>query len=145
MPTCTVDLHQAVGTRCYVAADFTKMLGHCFKVDRWHNDPCTHAPRGAYGAEYIGPGVAAIAWCSRSAPAPGPDAGLRALLTNPGLVLPPDFQWFAECVGRQGSSDQAGKVFLCVSWAAMSCSGWNGRAVSLRKANLANNLPTLRS
>ncbi len=145
MPSGAIDLHQAVGARCNVAADFTKMLAHCFKINRRHDDPGTHAARRAYGAEYIGPGIAAIARCGWPAAALCPDPGQRALLAHPGFVLPPNLERFADSMRRQSGSDQVGEVFLCVSWAAMSCSGWKGRAVSLRKASLANNLPTLRS
>ncbi len=140
-----IDLHQAVCTWCNTVADLTKMLAHRFKIDRGHDDPGTHAACRADGAEHIGPGVTTIARCSRSAAALCPHPGQRALLTDAGFILPPDFQRFAHRMGRQSGSDQLGKVFLCVSWAAIFCSGWKGRAVSLRNASLANSLPTLRS
>ena len=145
MPSGAVDLHQAVRARCDVAADFGKMLAHGLKVERRHDKACTHAARRAHGAEYVGPGVATITRCRRSAAAGRPHAGLRALLAYAGFILPPDLQRFAGSVGRQGGRYQVGKVFLCVCWAAASCSGWNGRAVSLRNARRASNLPTLRS
>jgi hypothetical protein len=145
MPPGAINLHQTVRARCHITADFAKVLAHGFEIDRRHDNSRTHAARWANGTEHIGPGIAAIAWCSRSAAALGPNPGQRALLTHSGFILPPDFERFASGMGRQSGSDQVGEVFLCVSWATASCSGWNGRAVSLRKASLANNLPTLRS
>ena len=145
MPAGAIDLQQAVGARCHIAADDLKMLAHGFKVDGRHHDPGAYATGRAHRAEQIGPGIAAIAWCRRTTATLGPHPGERALLTNPGLILPPDFERFAGCFGRQGSGNQASEVFLCVSWQVLSCSGWNGRTDSLRNDNLASSLPTLRS
>ena len=145
MPTGAIDLHQAVRARCYMAADFGKMFAHGFKIDRRHDDPRTHTARGAHGAEYVSPGVAAITRCSRPAAAGRPHAGLRALLTDSGFILPPDLQRFAGGMRRQGGLYQRSEVFLCVCWAEASCSGWKGRAASLRNASLASSLPMLRS
>ena len=145
MPTGAINLHHAMRARCDTAADFTKMLAHRFKIDRRHDDPGTHTPRWAYRAEYISPSIATIARCRRSAAALRPHAGQRPLLADASFILPPNFERFAGGVGRQSGRYQVGKVFLCVAWAAVSCSGWNGRTLSLRNASLASSLPTLRS
>jgi len=145
MPAGAIDLQQTMRARCDVTAYFQKMLAHGFKVYRRHNQPSTYAAGWTHSAEHVGPAIATIAWCSRPAAARRPDAGERALLANAGLVLPPDLKRFAGSVRRQGSSDQGSEVFLCVSWAVASCSGWNGRAVSFRNDSFAKSLPTLRS
>ena len=49
----------------------------------------------ADGTEQIRPGEAPVARRARAAPAPGPDAGQRALLANPCFVLEPDFDRLA--------------------------------------------------
>ncbi len=87
MPAGAIDLYQAMRAWCEAAVDFDKMAAHGFKTGRRHDDTCTHAARRAHGAEYVGPGIAMIASCSRSAAAARPHAGLLALLADPGFVF----------------------------------------------------------
>ena len=59
---------------------------------------------GTDGTEQIGPVVALVA--PRPATARGPDAGQRALLSDAGFVLPPDFDRLVARVRRDAGTDQ---------------------------------------
>jgi hypothetical protein len=145
MPAGAIDLQQAMRVWRHGAADLLEMLVHGCNVDRRHDQARPDAPRGADGAKQIGPAIASVARLRRPTAAARPDTRQRALLTNPGLVPPPDFQRLAARLGRQRFIDQRGKVFVCACWRARSRSGWNGRAVSLRNPGFFKSLPTLRS
>jgi hypothetical protein len=53
----------------------------------------------------------------------GPDAGQRALLADPGLILEPDFDRLAFGAVRDLRRDCRGEVFLNVAWASSSACG----------------------
>ena len=69
----------------------------------------------------------------------------RALLTDAGLVLPPKLDRLVARMRGDGGSDQIGKVFLCASWIAASCSGHRGRTEIRRKPRRRSKSPTDRS
>src|SRR6185437_1416211 len=99
----------------------------------------------ANGAKYVGPVTALVAQRRWTRAPFGPDVGQRALLADACLVLPPELDWLAAHLLRDGVGDQAGKVFLCVSWADASACGWRGRTEIRRKFSRRSSLPTLRS
>ena len=92
-------------------------------VDRGQNQRRCGTLGRADGSKQIGPLVALIAAASGTAAPLGPHIGQGALLTDPGLVLPPEFDGFAFGGIRDGVGDQVGEVFLCASSACLSCSG----------------------
>jgi hypothetical protein len=81
------------------------VLVHGFDVDGRQHQSGANATGRADGAEQIGPGEAPVARRARTGTAPGPDAGLRALLANPCFVLEPDLD-------RLVSGTFAERVFL---------------------------------
>ena len=70
--------------------------------------------------EILTPGVALVARRCGARATLSPDPGQRALLPDPGLVLPPHFQRFAAGVLRQGRFYEGGEVALKDACAAGS-------------------------
>ncbi len=86
-------------------------IGPPYTVDRWQHESRANATRRADGAEQVGPGVALVARCARTAAAVGPDVGQAALLADPGFVLPPQLDRLAASRLGDRGGDQGGKVF----------------------------------
>jgi hypothetical protein len=80
---------------------------------------CNYKPRCSAG-------LVARAVASRA----GRNAGERALLADPGLILPPYFQRLAAGVPRQRCVYEGGEVALKDARAAASCPGWRGWGAS---------------
>lgn len=91
------------------------------------------------------PLVAAVAWRDRATALLRPDIGPATLLADTRLILQPELDRLTAGFGRNGGGDQLGVVFLCVSWAATSASGWRGRTERRRKRKRRSSFPTLRS
>src|SRR6202023_3077030 len=127
------------------SADFLQMQVHRFEVGVRQHEPGADAPRRADGAEQVGPLIALIAWCCRSAAPLRPDARQAALLTNTSFVLPPQLDRFALCGRGDDGGDQLGEVFLCASCAAASAWGWRGRTEIWLNINVFRSRLTLRS
>ena len=126
-------------------ADLGQVLVHSLDIDLWHDQggPC---PAGwADGAEQISPGEPAVALDAGARAAFGPDAGQRALLTDAGFVLEPDFDWSTGEDFWDRSACAVGEVFLKLSCASRSVFGWIGRADMLLKLSFLSTLPTVRS
>ena len=95
MPASPVHDEQGDGSRTDAFPDFNQMLVHRFDVDGGQHQGGANATVRADGAEQIRPGEAPVTRRARAGAAPGPDAGQRALLANPCLVLKPDFNRLA--------------------------------------------------
>ena len=91
MPSGPVNDKQGDCSRTDAFPDFNQVLVHGFDVDGRQHQSGANATGRADGAEQIGPGEAPVARRARTGAAPGPDAGLRALLANSCFVLEPDF------------------------------------------------------
>ena len=81
------------------------------------------AARRTDRAEDTGPIVALIAQRRRPCALFRPDVGQAALLADTCFILPPELDRLAPGLGRDGVSDQCGKVFLCASCAKLSACG----------------------
>ena len=115
MPARPVEQHNGVTAWRDVTADLGEMQVHGLAVGHGQNESGTGIARGTDGAEQIGPVVALVARCARSAAAFGPNPGQRALLADPGLILPPELDRLALGMRGDAGSNQIGKVFLCAS------------------------------
>ena len=115
-----------------LAADRIQMQRHGLSIRRRHNQACCDATLRTGGAKQIGPVVTSIARRPRPCSASGPNAGQRALLADPGLILEPDFDRLAFGAVGDLRRDCRGEVFLNVSWASSSACGWRGLTDSLR-------------
>ena len=127
VPAGAVADEDGVRTWGHLSADLLEMLVHGSGVGGRHDDGGADAALGADRAKQVDGGMAVVAHHERSRPHRGPDVGVSALLADPGLVLEPDLYGRGGGAGEQRFSDQIGKVFLNVSWAAASVFGWNGR------------------
>jgi hypothetical protein len=123
MPSGSVQDDDGVGAWGDPSADLGQMQGHGFGVDIGQHQAGADASGGADGAEQIGPAIAAVAGRGWTAAALGPDAAQRALLADPGLVLPPELDRLASGGMGDRIGDQSGEVFLCAAWAAASWAG----------------------
>jgi hypothetical protein len=68
--------------------------------------------------------VPLIARSRRPGSSPRPEAGQRALLTDPRFVLPPDLERLADRRDGKSFGYELREVFLKASWAAASLRGW---------------------
>src|SRR6202035_2028471 len=93
------------------SADFLQMQVHRFEVGVRQHEPGADAPRRADGAEQVGPLIALIAWCCRSAAPLRPDARQAALLTNTSFVLPPQLDRLALCGRGMTAATNSAKFF----------------------------------
>lgn len=145
MPSGSVKEQDGVTAGRHLAADLLEMQVHRFGIGIRQDQSRADIATRTDSAEYVGPLTTLVARRGRAAAALGPNAGQRALLANPGFILPPKFdRFFARMLGDDGF-DQIGKVFLCVSCAAGSCRGCRGRTDSRRKPRRRSIAPTLRS
>ena len=95
MPARPVHDEQGDCPNADALADFSQMLVHGFDVDGGQHQAAANATGRADGTEQIRPAEAPVAPRTRTGAAPGPDAGQRALLANPCLVLKPDLDQLA--------------------------------------------------
>ena len=95
MPSGSVHDEQRDCFGTHAFPDFNQVLVHGFNVDGRQDQRGAGAAGRADGTEQIRPVEAPVAQRARAGAAPGPDAGQRALLANPCLVLEPDFNRLA--------------------------------------------------
>ena len=145
VPTGAVEDKRGMSARGDGAGDLLEMQAHRFGVGVGHHQGGAGGALGTDGAEDVGPIVAAVARRPRARADAGPDAGQRAFLADPGLVLEPDLQRLVAGRGRQGVAYDVGEVFLKASCAASSACGWRGRTDRRVKRSLLNSRPTWRS
>ncbi len=89
MPAGAVQRKDGVRARGHLGADLGQMQVHRLGVDERQHEGGADPPGGTDGAEQIGPAVTLIARCARAATLVRPDVGQAALLSDPGLILPP--------------------------------------------------------
>ena len=71
----------------HLAADRSEMQRHGLGVRRRHDQTCCDAALRTGGAKQVGPIVALVVRRAGPCATLGPDAGQRALLADPGLIL----------------------------------------------------------
>ena len=140
-----VEHEDGMAPGCDAAADLGEVQVHGLGIDVGEDQRRSEVACGADGAEQIGPIVTLVAGRSGPTAALCPDAGQRALLANPGFVLPPQFDRLVARVCRDAGGNQIGEVFLCASCNAASCSGHRGRTDIRRKPSRRSRSPTDRS
>src|SRR5882672_11341155 len=116
----------------HLAADRSEMQRHGLGVRRRHDQACCDATLRTGGAKQVGPIVALVVRRAGPCATLGPDAGQRALLADPGLILEPDFDRLAFGAVGDLRRDCRGEVFLNICWASPSACGWRGLTDSLR-------------
>ena len=123
VPPSPVEKHHGVCAFGDVARDFVEVELHHVGVGIGKRQGRSDAPRWADRAEQIGVVVALIGGLSWSRSAPGPLADEAVLLSNPGLVLEPDFHGRRLGQPFQMSPQRAREVFLNPSTIRLSCVG----------------------
>jgi hypothetical protein len=111
MPASIIANQDGVGAWRHLRADFLEMLVHCLGVRGGHDNGGAHAAGRANRAKQISRIMAVIAHHRRARADRRPDVGERTLLTDPGLILEPDFD---RCTGGGGQKrvlHRAGEVF----------------------------------
>lgn len=116
----------------HLAADRSQMQRHGLGVRGRHDQARCDATLRTGRAEQVGPVVALVVRRAGPRATLGPDAGQRALLADPGLILEPDFDRLAFGAVGELRRDGRGEVFLNVCWASSSAWGWRGLTDSLR-------------
>lgn len=127
MPSGSIHDEQGDRSSRDAPADFSEMQGHGFDVDGRQHQSGANAAGWANGAEQIGPGKAPVTLRARTASAPGPDPGQRALLPNPCFILEPDLDGLAIGALAERFQGSGCEVFLKASWASGSDCGCCGR------------------
>jgi hypothetical protein len=127
-----VEDESGVATCRHLAADSSEMQRHGLGVRGRHDQAGCDATLRTGRAEQVGPVVALVVRRAGPRSTLGPDAGQRALLADPGLILEPDFDRLAFGAVGDLRRDGRGEVFLNVSWASSSALGWRGLTDSLR-------------
>ena len=127
MPSSPVHYQYGMGTGCDQGADLMQVKVHRARIGAGENQRRSGVTGRTNRAEYVRPLIALIAQRHRAAAAFGPAVSQAALLTNPGFVLPPEFDRPPAHGFGNDLCDELGEVFLCVSWAAASALGCRGR------------------
>src|ERR1700692_3307148 len=127
-----IENESGVTTCRHLAADSSEMQRHVLGVGGRHDQACCDATLRTGRAKQVGPVVALVVRRAGPRSTFGPDAGQRALLADPGLILEPDFDWLAFGAAGDLRRDCRGEVFLNVSRASSSAFGWRGLTDSLR-------------
>jgi hypothetical protein len=96
--------------KCDVAADLGQMQVHCLCIGLGQDEGGAYATRRTDRTEDIRPIVALIARRRRASALLSPDVGQAALLADARFVLPPKLDRLVASLGRDGVSDQCGKV-----------------------------------
>ena len=123
VPTCPVAGQHGMSPRRDLRADLAQVQVHCVGIGSWQHQGSAHAACGADRTENIRPTEALIAQRTGAAATFAPDVGQAALLTDPRLILPPEFDGFVTGLRRDRGADQVGEVFLCASCASVSACG----------------------
>ncbi len=127
VPGCLVHEHRGTRAGRDDPADFVKVFLHGVRIGKGHYQRCTDTPRRADGTKYISTFVALVFWLAGPCAFFCPLVNDTILLSDPGFILPPDFDGgFRRQVGYCGCQ-RLGKVFLKVSISAGSCPGCCGR------------------
>jgi hypothetical protein len=95
MPARAIEDKRGMRAGGYCFADLLKMPVHGFGVGVRHNKPCAHSTIRADGAEQIGPLVTRIAHGAGARSFSRPKPCQRSFLSNPRLILKPDFDGLA--------------------------------------------------
>lgn len=120
VPASTVDGEHSVRPGRDTCADLIEVQAHHLGVGKRQHQPSSGATARADRTEDVGPRIALIAGCRGSRAALGPDPGQGSLLTDPGLVLPPEFERLAAGVLWQRLVYEGGEVALKDACAAAS-------------------------
>src|ERR1017187_3418034 len=109
MPTRSIANQYCVGPRCYLRADFIKVLGHGLGVGSGHDDRGADTACGTNRSEQISLIMSVIAHHSRTGANRRPDISERTLLTDSGFILEPDLNRRSGSGGEKGFFQQARK------------------------------------
>src|SRR5258708_8512267 len=115
-----VEDESGVATCRHLAADSGEMQRHGLGVRGRHDQARCDATLRTGRAEQVGPVVALVVRRAGPRSTLGPDAGQRALLADPGLILQPDFDLLALCPVGDLPPDCPSPVFLNYSRASSS-------------------------
>ncbi len=116
-----------------LAADLGEVEGHGAGIGGGQHEAGANGAGRADRTEEVGRSIAAVLRRGRARAALGPDTRQRALLADPGLVLPPALERLVARLRWQGGGHQGGQVGLKDACATASWPGWRGRATNRRK------------
>jgi len=121
MPSGPIEDEDGVGPRCYLGRDFIEMPLHGLGVAARQHQGRADAAFRTDGTEDIGRFCALILGCHRAAAARCPAPREHGFLTDPSLVLPPNF--YGAAGGKFGADfcQLGGEVFLKSSTANSFC------------------------
>lgn len=127
VPACAVDQQDGVRICGNMAADFREVQVHggSISVRQDKRAPCVSG--GTDCTEDVSASIALIALHAGPCAFSGPDMGQRAFLSDPCLILEPEFDALAFRSCGQDFCDFPGEVFLKSSIRARSASGCSGR------------------
>ena len=111
VPTGAIADQHGMGAGANLLADLGKVDGHRLAVDPGRDNGSACSTRRTDRAEEVGRVMTIVANCRRAAATRRPLVRQRALLTDAGLVLEPDFDRLASCSGRQDRSYEGREVF----------------------------------
>ena len=94
------------------SAGLLQMEVHGVGVGVWQHQTRSDTARRADRPENVRPMVALVSRRRRTASALCPDVGQTALLTDPGLILPPEFDRLITGLGWDRRCNEIGEVFL---------------------------------
>ena len=121
MPSGPIDQEDGMGAWCHGFGDLRQMQGHRVGVAPGQDQPGRGSLSWADGAEDVGGTRALILGCRGPCAAPRPAPGDLVLLTDPGLVLKPDFYRLACRVPPDDLLQAGSEVFLK---AVMASASW---------------------
>src|SRR5215472_15541178 len=112
MPARLVHQHNAVRTRRHGLAEFGKEQVHCGGIEPGHHQSDTGVACRAYGADDPSRLVADIAQPARGMAALPPDIAGPPLLSDPRLVLAPDFKPLGTLASLRRSSGYVTAAYM---------------------------------
>ena len=110
MPPDAIQQQDGMRASRDMAADLNQMQVHRLGIGLRQDEGCAGAARRTDRAEDVGPVIALIARRRRPGALFRPDVGQAALLADACFILPPELDRLAAGRGRDGVSDQCGKV-----------------------------------
>ena len=120
MPAGLIEQQHGVGARCNGARDFGQVQRHRGGIAARQDEAGPGSLGRADGAEDVGRAGPLIVRRRGPCPAPRPSPGDLVLLSDPGLVLKPDFYRLAGRVALGDLAQARGEVFLNAARAAAS-------------------------
>lgn len=132
VPSGLIEQEYRMRARRDVECDFLEMHAHRLTVATGHDDAGSLAFGGTDRAEQPSRGAALILWRGWPGATLRPAPGELGLLTDAGLVLPPQLYRRSSREAPLDLRQTGSEAFLKSAMSSPFCPRWRGRAVSLR-------------